>query len=256
MNEKNQNANTKTICGTSRQALFNGDDLAEKQDDPGSVPPSGCGQDVLRDSRQRETAQDEERTTAGQQEQEEGRITRACRSAEEALKEIAALPSIPFAHRRHLPAASGVYFVLEQGQCAYVGQSLNIRQRWMSHHKIAKLREREGVTISWALVDATSLYDVEIYYINLLAANERDLHRSPARWQFGRNKRSPLGRSPCKTNTTVRGKQANPSANNGLNWILSPRLRRTGRFNERTISAECSALAAVLLRGADRERQD
>jgi hypothetical protein len=35
----------------------------------------------------------------------------------------------------YLPAIAGIYFAIEEDEeVAYIGQSLNIRQRWRTHH--------------------------------------------------------------------------------------------------------------------------
>ena len=45
------------------------------------------------------------------------------------------LPYLMMTELKFLPTRSGVYFAIEEsGQVAYIGQSINIRQRWQSHH--------------------------------------------------------------------------------------------------------------------------
>jgi len=42
----------------------------------------------------------------------------------------AALPSLPLDERRALPDTAAIYFVLAGDVVLYIGQSVNMRQRW------------------------------------------------------------------------------------------------------------------------------
>ncbi len=43
---------------------------------------------------------------------------------------LVALPSLPLDERRDLPDTAAIYFVLAGDAVLYVGQSVNVRQRW------------------------------------------------------------------------------------------------------------------------------
>lgn len=57
-----------------------------------------------------------------------------------AYKDIFTLPSVPFYDRSTLPSIAGLYFVVlpelgRRGTLLYIGQSQDIRQRWVNHHR-------------------------------------------------------------------------------------------------------------------------
>lgn len=69
------------------------------------------------------------------------------------------LPAIPLAERAALPDTPAIYFVLAGDTVLYVGQSVNVRQRWLAHHRLQQLNEHGGCRIAWLMVDDTSLLD-------------------------------------------------------------------------------------------------
>lgn len=79
------------------------------------------------------------------------------------------LPFVLMTELQHLPECAGVYFVLQEGgHVVYVGQSVNIRQRWKAHHiqsAVCDLRNLEAsrsVRLAWLEVeDAAKLDAVE-----------------------------------------------------------------------------------------------
>ncbi len=70
---------------------------------------------------------------------------------------------------RYLPTCAGIYFAIEEGgEVAYIGQSLNIRQRWRSHHvqddlcDLTILESARRVRLAWLEVsDVDALSDLE-----------------------------------------------------------------------------------------------
>jgi len=68
-----------------------------------------------------------------------------------------ALPSLPLDERRELPDTAAIYFVLAGDTVLYIGQSVNVRQRWLAHHRLAQLNEHGGCRIAWMTVDGVSL---------------------------------------------------------------------------------------------------
>jgi hypothetical protein len=72
---------------------------------------------------------------------------------------LAVLPSLPLEERRDLPDTAAIYFVLAADTVLYIGQSVNVRQRWLAHHRLAQLNEYGGCRIAWMTVDDASLLD-------------------------------------------------------------------------------------------------
>jgi len=72
---------------------------------------------------------------------------------------LAALPSLPIEDRHALPDTAAIYVVLAGDTVLYVGQSVNVRQRWLAHHRLKQLNERGACRIAWLTVDDTSLLD-------------------------------------------------------------------------------------------------
>jgi hypothetical protein len=76
---------------------------------------------------------------------------------------------------KYLPACSGIYFAIEEpNQVAYIGQSVNIRQRWRAHEvagdlcELSDLCSARGVRIAWLSVsDVQDLKPLERALIRL-----------------------------------------------------------------------------------------
>jgi hypothetical protein len=67
--------------------------------------------------------------------------------------DITALPSLGLEDRKLLPRESGIYFVTGgDGALLYVGTSVDIGQRWLSHHVTPVLLSLDGVRIAWMSV--------------------------------------------------------------------------------------------------------
>ena len=75
-----------------------------------------------------------------------------------------ALPSVPLADRRGLPASQGIYFVLgSDGTVLYVGKSQNIGARWAAHHRLLDLAQWQSARVAWLQLDgdAVLLHEIE-----------------------------------------------------------------------------------------------
>lgn len=55
--------------------------------------------------------------------------------------DLLALPSVPLADRKKLPPIPAVYFAIADDEVQYIGCSVNIRQRWVNHHRAKHLKE-------------------------------------------------------------------------------------------------------------------
>lgn len=71
---------------------------------------------------------------------------------------LSALPSLPLANRKQLPPILGIYFAIDSlGVVQYIGQSVNIRNRWLRHHRQSQLEAAGNIRIAWAEVSESSL---------------------------------------------------------------------------------------------------
>jgi hypothetical protein len=68
--------------------------------------------------------------------------------------DITTLPSLCLSRRRELPRISAIYFAIDSlGQVQYIGQSTNLRHRWVSHHRQFQLQAIDSVRIAWLQCD-------------------------------------------------------------------------------------------------------
>lgn len=68
-----------------------------------------------------------------------------------------------------LPDGPGIYFVCDSdGNVLYVGKSVNIHNRWLSHHRYNQAKSIEKVVIKWKQCDITDLKLKEVYFIETL----------------------------------------------------------------------------------------
>lgn len=69
-----------------------------------------------------------------------------------------ALASLPLADRGQLPSVSAIYFVLKDDQVLYIGETSNLYQRWLAHHRWNQLQAKaEQVRIAWLECSKISL---------------------------------------------------------------------------------------------------
>lgn len=77
---------------------------------------------------------------------------------------LAALPSVALESRCDLPMCQGVYFaVAHDGTVLYIGKAINIRKRWMGHHRKADIERWGDVSIFWLQFDGSAelLHEIE-----------------------------------------------------------------------------------------------
>jgi GIY-YIG catalytic domain len=80
------------------------------------------------------------------------------------IPDVHDLPSLPIGDRRLLPAIPAVYFVIcDDGQPMYIGQTVNLKRRWMgTHHQRHALSVMPDQRIAWLEVANTDmLIDIE-----------------------------------------------------------------------------------------------
>jgi hypothetical protein len=64
--------------------------------------------------------------------------------------------------RKHLPEVRCIYFVLSpEGAVLYIGQTSNLRRRWIAHHRFANLADCQEVRIVWMATDDADIASVE-----------------------------------------------------------------------------------------------
>ncbi|PHM07385.1 GIY-YIG nuclease family protein [Nostoc sp. 'Peltigera malacea cyanobiont' DB3992] len=60
------------------------------------------------------------------------------------------LPSLSLQERRSLPECAAVYFVLNSNEILYIGGTVNLSQRWFTHHRWHQLINMgDDIRIAW-----------------------------------------------------------------------------------------------------------
>lgn len=69
------------------------------------------------------------------------------------------LPAVSLENRKRLPQTAGIYFAIDAaGVVQYIGQSINLRQRWASsHHRLSALEVIVDVQIAWLKISDIGL---------------------------------------------------------------------------------------------------
>jgi len=82
-----------------------------------------------------------------------------------------ALPSLPLGERSQLPNCPAIYFVLDGEQILYIGQTVNLAQRWATHHRWSELKAlKSSGRIAWLECSEVSLLsEIETALINHFA---------------------------------------------------------------------------------------
>lgn len=91
-------------------------------------------------------------------------MARVLKSAESKVKtvkfteiKVQTLPSMPLSKRREFPACPAIYLVVGEDQkVLYIGRTVNLRQRWKTHHKYSAFSGINGVRLAW--LEVTDLY--------------------------------------------------------------------------------------------------
>ncbi|MEH2214662.1 hypothetical protein [Nostoc sp.] len=79
------------------------------------------------------------------------------------------LPSLPLADRNKLPAISAIYLVWSSNRLLYIGKTVNLKSRFLQHHRILQFVEAGTDTrIGWFPVAVDGLTYVEDSLIELL----------------------------------------------------------------------------------------
>lgn len=69
-----------------------------------------------------------------------------------------ALPSLSLAEHSRLPSCPAIYFVLQENRILYIGQTVNLTQRWATHNRLKQFANMVGdVRIAWLECSDTNL---------------------------------------------------------------------------------------------------
>lgn len=79
---------------------------------------------------------------------------------------LSELPNIPLIDKRHLPSCQCVYLACQGDHVLYVGQAVNLANRWKQHHHYLALKSMEDVCIAWVEIsDSSLLLEIELALI-------------------------------------------------------------------------------------------
>jgi len=67
------------------------------------------------------------------------------------------LPSLPLVNLSQLPKCSCIYFVMHNSRIIYIGQTINLADRWTGHHKLSQLTKLNDTIIAWLKCSDQSL---------------------------------------------------------------------------------------------------
>ncbi len=95
-----------------------------------------------------------------------------------ALEILNEMPNISVQDRAKLPESGAIYLVWSANELLYIGQSKNLRQRFVSHHRMNKFRETDS-RMSWIDFDGSDRAIVEENLIEALKPILNGTH-SPA----------------------------------------------------------------------------
>lgn len=74
------------------------------------------------------------------------------------LIDIETLPSVALSDRKKLPEISGIYLAVDsQETVQYIGKSVNLNQRWKTHHRHSQFKDIGKIKIVWIEVSEKSL---------------------------------------------------------------------------------------------------
>lgn len=150
------NDNTERICSETRRSLHNGDEVVTERPCSRGLQrtPSATVHGLhLPNTGGCATTGFEAGSEAESKQEESLKI--------ETLKALQRLPSCPVTSRCLLPSVSAIYFLLRADECLYVGQSVNLRNRWATHEKILEVGGDEGLRLAWQPTSLNDLNNVE-----------------------------------------------------------------------------------------------
>jgi hypothetical protein len=108
--------------------------------------------------------------------------------------DLSSLPSVALNMKAYLPSRSAIYFVIDSlGVIQYIGQSANIRQRWVNHNRFNQFASIEGIRIAYLSLDCDLLASTENTFIEWFKPL---LNRSPVPDNGDKRKQMTIMMSP------------------------------------------------------------
>lgn len=137
------------------------------------------------------------------------------------------LPSVEIEKIENLPKVEGVYFAIAEEKILYIGKSVNLHQRWQTHHRTVQIESYDGARIAW---------------LSLEDSKEQNLDRLELEciWHF----------RPILNETVMPNEFATDRANRGTTSIHIPaqmkgELKSLAKRNNRSMKKEI--LRAIML---------
>lgn len=97
------------------------------------------------------------------------------------MTDLKLLPSLPYELRHELPDVSAVYIVAQDGKALYVGSTVNLRKRWINHHRARLIEPESNTVIAWRTVDVIALRTTETDYVKVLQLAWNSRYIQPVR---------------------------------------------------------------------------
>lgn len=81
--------------------------------------------------------------------------------------DLSSLPWLPIEEKAAFPKRPSIYFAIDSfGNVQYIGRAVNVKHRWVQHHRYDDLKGIGGVKIAYLFVDSPELLpDIEIALI-------------------------------------------------------------------------------------------
>lgn len=81
------------------------------------------------------------------------------------------LPSLPLIERSQFPKSPAIYFVVEDERVLYIGQTVNLAQRWAVHHRWSEFKKLKlSARVAWLECSEVNLLcEIEAALINHFA---------------------------------------------------------------------------------------
>lgn len=97
------------------------------------------------------------------------------------LDDLHNLPFVTYESRHDLPDAAAVYIVARDADILYIGSAVNLRKRWLSHHRARLIEHESNIVIRWQTVSLDSLRITETAYVKALRPTWNSRYVKPKR---------------------------------------------------------------------------
>lgn len=95
------------------------------------------------------------------------------------------IPSLPVVERNSLPEIPAIYLVFTpDNRLLYIGQTNNLKQRWMSHHRYGQFIEADvNSRVAWFAFDPDSVDSLPLFESELITALDSEYNGTPVKGQ-------------------------------------------------------------------------